>query len=58
MYGVWKEKNMYGRRSWGVARTTYWIGADGRIKKVWKKVDTSKHAEDVLAEIHAGRGKK
>jgi peroxiredoxin Q/BCP len=58
MYGVWKEKNMYGRRTWGVARTTYWIGADGRIKKIWKKVNTATHAEDVLAEIHAARAKK
>jgi len=52
MYGVWKEKNFYGRRTWGVARTTYWIGADGRVKKVWKKVDTAKHAEDVLSALH------
>jgi peroxiredoxin Q/BCP len=51
MYGVWKEKNMYGRRTWGVARTTFWIGADGRVKKVWKKVDTAKHAEAVLAAL-------
>ena len=52
MYGVWKEKNMYGRRVWGVARTTFWIGSDGRIKKIWKKVDTERHAEDVLAELN------
>src|SRR5258708_38200509 len=52
MYGVWKEKNMYGKRYWGVARTTFWIGPDGRIKKIWKKVDTKKHAEDVLAELN------
>jgi peroxiredoxin Q/BCP len=51
MYGVWKEKNLYGRRTWGVARTTYWIGADGRIRKIYKKVDTAKHAEDVLADM-------
>jgi len=51
MYGVWKEKNMYGRRVWGVARTTFWIGADGRIKKIWKKVDTKTHAEEVLAAM-------
>jgi thioredoxin-dependent peroxiredoxin len=57
MYGVWKEKNLYGRRTWGVARTTYWIGPDGRVKKVWKKVDTTKHAEDVLAELRAGHKK-
>ena len=52
MYGVWKEKNMYGRKSWGVARTTFWIGPDGRIKKIYKKVDTKKHAEDVLVDLH------
>ncbi|MGZ8851162.1 MAG: thioredoxin-dependent thiol peroxidase [Thermoanaerobaculia bacterium] len=51
MYGVWKEKNMYGRRTWGVARTTYWIGPDGRIRKIYKKVDTAKHAEDILADM-------
>jgi peroxiredoxin Q/BCP len=55
MYGVWKEKNMYGRRTWGVARTTFWIGADGRIRKIYKKVDTAKHAEDILADLRAAR---
>jgi peroxiredoxin Q/BCP len=58
MYGVWKEKNMYGKRYWGVARTTFWIGPDGRIKKIWKKVDTKRHAEDVLAELDAAHAKK
>src|SRR5258708_18888924 len=53
MYGVWKEKNLYGRRTWGVARTTFWIGPDGRIKKIYKKVDTAKHAEDILSELNA-----
>jgi len=53
MFGVWKEKNLYGRRTWGVARTTFWIGADGRIKKIWKKVDTARHAEEVLEALSA-----
>jgi peroxiredoxin Q/BCP len=57
MYGTWKEKNMYGRKSWGVARTTFWIGPDGRIKKIYKKVDTAKHAEDILADMKAGAKK-
>jgi thioredoxin-dependent peroxiredoxin len=57
MYGAWKEKNLYGRRTWGVARMTYWIGPDGRIKKIYKKVDTAKHAEDILADLQAGRKK-
>ena len=51
MYGVWGEKNMYGKRIWGVKRTTFWIGADGKIKKIWKKVQTKTHGEDVMAEL-------
>jgi peroxiredoxin Q/BCP len=58
MYGVWREKNLYGRRTWGVARTTYWIGADGRIRKIWKKVDTSTHADDVLRELNESHANK
>lgn len=57
MYGVWKEKNLYGRRTWGVARTTFWIGPDQRVKKVYKKVDTSKHAEEILADLNAAHTK-
>src|SRR5205823_159108 len=55
MYGVWKEKNTSGRRSWGVARTTFWIGADGRVKKIYKKVDAARHAQDILADIQAAK---
>jgi peroxiredoxin Q/BCP len=58
MYGAWKEKNMYGRRSWGVARTTYWIGADGRIRKIYKKVDVARHADEILADIKSAREMK
>jgi len=57
MYGVWKEKNLYGRRTWGVTRTTYWIGPDGRIRKIYKKVDVAKHAEEVLADLNAAHKK-
>jgi len=55
MYGVWKEKNLYGRRTWGVARATYWIGPAGRIKKVYKKVDPVAHAEDILSDLRAAK---
>ncbi len=55
MYGVWKEKNLYGRRTWGVARRTFWIGSDGRIRKIYKKVDTARHAEDILADMKAAK---
>ena len=55
MYGVWKEKNMDGRRTWGVARTTFLIGSDSRIKKIYEKVYTKKHAEEILADLSAKR---
>ena len=57
MYGVWKEKNLYGRRTWGVARRTYWIGPDGRVRKIYKKVDAAKHAEEILVDLRAARKK-
>ena len=37
-YGVWAEKSMYGRKFMGVVRTTFLIGPDGRIARVWPKV--------------------
>ena len=52
-YGVWQEKSMYGRKYMGVARTTYLIGADGRVVKRWDAVKVDGHAEDVLAEVQA-----
>jgi thioredoxin-dependent peroxiredoxin len=58
MYGAWREKNVNGRRTWGVARMTYWIGADGRIKKIYKNVDASQHADEILRDIQATRSKK
>jgi peroxiredoxin Q/BCP len=48
-YGVWKEKSMYGRKYYGVERSTFLIGRDGRIAKVWRKVKVPGHAEEVLA---------
>ncbi len=52
-YGVWKEKSMYGRKYFGVERTTFLIGPDGRIAKIWRKVKVPKHAETVLAAVKA-----
>lgn len=48
-YGVWREKSMYGRTYMGVVRSTFLIGADGRIARIWDKVKVAGHAEDVLA---------
>lgn len=52
-YGVWGEKSMYGRKYLGIFRTTYLIGPDGRIAKVWENVKVAGHAEDVLAAAKA-----
>jgi thioredoxin-dependent peroxiredoxin len=50
-YGVMKEKNMYGRKVMGIARTTFLIGPDGKIKHIFEKVKPEGHAEQVLAVI-------
>lgn len=52
-YGVWAEKSMYGRQFMGVMRTTFLIGADGRIVAVWPKVKVAGHAEAVLEAVRA-----
>jgi peroxiredoxin Q/BCP len=52
-YGVWKEKSMYGRKYFGVERSTFLIGRDGRIAKIWRKVKVPGHAEEVLAATKA-----
>jgi len=52
-YGVWQEKSMYGRKFTGIARTTFLIGADQRIVRVWPKVSVEGHAEEVLAAARA-----
>ncbi|MGR3540651.1 MAG: peroxiredoxin [Hasllibacter sp.] len=52
-YGTWVEKNMYGRKSMGIERATFLIGADGRIARVWRKVKVPGHVEEVLAAARA-----
>lgn len=47
-YGTWVEKSMYGKKYMGIERTTFLIGADGKIAKVWRKVSVTGHAEEVL----------
>ena len=50
-YGVLKEKNMYGKTVMGVERTTFLIGEDGRIRKIFRKVKPEGHAAEVLSEV-------
>jgi peroxiredoxin Q/BCP len=52
-YGVWKEKSMYGKTFHGIERTTFLIGADGRVAQVWRKVKVPGHAEAVLEAARA-----
>jgi thioredoxin-dependent peroxiredoxin len=47
-FGVIKEKNMYGKKVMGVARTTFVIGADGKIQHIFNNVKAQGHAEEVL----------
>ncbi|MEI6046134.1 MAG: thioredoxin-dependent thiol peroxidase [Chloroflexota bacterium] len=47
-YGVWKERNMYGKKFMGVVRTTFLIDGQGNIAKIWHKVKPEGHAEEVL----------
>ena len=51
--GVWTEKQMYGKTYMGMVRTTYLVGADGRIAQVWNKVKVKGHAEEVLEAAKA-----
>ena len=50
-YGAWGEKTMYGKQTVGVIRSTFLIGADGRIEKAWYNVRADGHAAKVLEEV-------
>ena len=52
-YGVWKEKSMYGRKYMGVERSTFLIGSDGKIARIWRKVKVPGHAQSVLEAAQA-----
>ncbi|MGL5784172.1 MAG: peroxiredoxin [Alphaproteobacteria bacterium] len=51
LYGVWKEKNLYGKKSMGVERTTFLIDPQGLILRIWPKVKVEGHAQEVLAAL-------
>jgi peroxiredoxin Q/BCP len=50
-YGAWREKNMYGKKSMGIVRSTFLIDAQGKVAKVWKRVQVDGHDEQVLAAL-------
>ena len=52
-YGVWKPKKFAGKSFFGIVRATFLVDVEGKIAKVWPKVDPAKHADWVLAELPA-----
>ena len=52
-YGVWVEKNMYGRKYMGIERATFLVGEDGKILNIWRKVRVKGHVEAVLETVSA-----
>ncbi|MDA3866098.1 MAG: thioredoxin-dependent thiol peroxidase [Salinivirgaceae bacterium] len=50
-YGVWGEKNMYGKKSMGLLRTTFIIDEEGKIEHIFKKVKTKDHTNQILEKL-------
>jgi peroxiredoxin Q/BCP len=50
-YGVWKERNLYGKKSMGIERSTFVIDAHGNVSRVMRRVKPDTHAADVLAAL-------
>ena len=52
-YGVWVEKNMYGKTSMGIERATFLIDGAGQVARVWRKVKVKGHVDEVLEAVRA-----
>lgn len=56
-YGAWGEKTMYGKKVVGVIRSTVWIGADGKVRRHWRRVSrAADHPAKVLEAVRHGKG--
>jgi thioredoxin-dependent peroxiredoxin len=53
-YGVRRMKSFFGKTALGIVRSSFWIGPDGKIRKIWPKVVVKGHAAEVLDAIQAG----
>lgn len=53
--GVWVEKSLYGRKYMGIERTTFLVGPDGIVERVWPKVKPQDHAAFILGELGLSR---
>ncbi len=54
-YGTWVEKSMYGRKYMGMERSTFLVGPDGKVLKVWRKVTVPGHADEVMQAARAAK---
>jgi thioredoxin-dependent peroxiredoxin len=54
-YGAWGEKTNYGKTYWGIVRSSFLVGPDGRVARVWPKVKPDEHATEVLAALGEAR---
>ena len=52
-YGVWVEKNLYGRKYMGIERSTFLIDGDGKVAEIWRKVRVKGHVDKVLDAVQA-----
>jgi peroxiredoxin Q/BCP len=52
-YGAWREKNMYGKKSMGIQRSTYLISPDGKVAQVWKRVQVDGHDQKVVEALRS-----
>lgn len=50
-YGAWREKNMYGKKSMGIVRSTFLIDSQGKVARVWRQVKVDGHDQQVLAAL-------
>lgn len=50
-YGVWVEKNMYGRKYMGIERATFLIDEKGVLQRIWRKVKVAGHSDEVLSAV-------
>lgn len=56
-YGVWKERTLYGKKFWGIERTTFFLAPDLTVLKIWKKVSPKGHAKAVLEWVRKEKEK-
>jgi thioredoxin-dependent peroxiredoxin len=52
-YGAWREKNMYGKKTLGIQRSTYLIDAQGKVARVWQRVRVEGHDDQVIEALKA-----